>query len=609
MYSVDTTTFHKFATTSHIPVVVDSNVVSNAVSGSIDNIEVVTGGSGYASYTTGSFQDVRVGGDPLIYTIDSSTASANANFYVNCSLKVTSGIGSGQLKTIIGYTVSGSTRRVIVDSPFDVTPTTASTYEISPLATVIGDGTGATARAVVNSHSNSIHRIEIVNRGSNYTYASVVVTGNTGVINVSSNSSIVANSAVARVIISPKGGHGSNAAAELGARYAGMSVLFDSAQSGGKVIDENDFRTVGILKDPLFANVVLTISGSTGIFEDGETVSQSVGAPIAAIVVTKPGSGYTANAVVTISGASITQAAASSTANSSGKIESINLSTRGAGYITPTVTIASPTPKTFDANTSVSNTLNFISITNNVFQNNDIVKYLVSAGNTPVGGLANNTNYYVVEANTSGIKLSSALNGSPIDITAGITEIGHSFTGETAEAVIVVDSNKTTTASGVVVSANDSVVKLTNAYGFFVSGNSTVSILVGNTSGFEATCSSADQPSIYFDQTYKVLGTYQTQQQLSEDELATQGTSGNGYVYSTNTTVVRLVNKQGVINQSDIDTNYYINGETSAAQFLVSGIVPGDLVQGSGDVIYTENFSPITKSPGQTETLKLILEF
>jgi hypothetical protein len=69
------------------------------------------------------------------------------------------------------------------------------------------------------------------------------------------------------------------------------------------------------------------------------------------------------------------------------------------------------------------------------------------------------------------------------------------------------------------------------------------------------------------------------------------------------------VDKRGTINQSDISTNYYIDGSTSTAKSLVSGIIPADLIHGSGDVIYIENFTPITKTGGQTETVKLVLEF
>ena len=446
MYSITTAQFNKFATASHIPVYVNANVVSNAVSGSIDSISVLTSGNGYASYTNGYFQEVRVGGNPLIFAIDSTTASSNSNYYINSALKITSGTGSGQQRYITGYTVSGSTRRVIIDSQFSVTPTTSSFYEITPLVQILGDGTGAQARAIVNSSSNSISSIEVVERGSGYTYASVVITGNTGIINVATSTAIIANNATGKIIISPKNGHGSNAAAELGAHYVGISTTFDSTLSGNKVVDENDFRVVGILKDPLFSNVVLTISSSTGTFTDGEFVYQNP---------------------------------------------------------------------------------------------------------------ANTANAY-----------------------------------------------------GIVFSANDSVVKLTNAYGFFVTGNSTVGLLRGSTSGFQAVCDSSTQPTTYFDQTYKVVGALQSAQNFTEDEVVVQNDNANGYFYSSNSTVVRLVNQKGTINQSEVGgAQYYLTGDTTDAQFLVSGVVPSDLVRGTGDVIYIENFTPITKSSGQTEAIKLVLEF
>ena len=610
MYSITTTQFAKFATTSHIPVFVNSNVVSNSVIGSIDNIEVVLSGSGYASYANGSFQEVRVAGNPLIYAIDPSNASANVNFYINSALKVTSGTGSGQQRVITGYTVAGSTRRVVIDSPFDTNPTTSSTYEITPLVSIDGDGTGAQARAIVNTSSNSIYSIEIVQRGSGYSYASVTVTGNTGIVNVSTGTAITANTATAKVIISPKGGHGSNAAAELGARFVGISTNFDSSLSGSKVVDENDFRVVGIIKDPLFANVVLEISSGTGVFTDGEVISQSQGSPIAGIIITNPGSGYTSNAVITISGTSSLEAAANASSNSTGRISQINISNTGQGYITPTVTISAPSPVSFNSNTAVSNTDDFIAISNNVFQNNDHVKYLVATGNTALAALSNNTSYFIVGANSTGVKLSSTLNGGAIDLTAGLSQTGHSLTGNTATAVAVVDTNKITTARGIVFSANDSVVKLTNAYGFFVTGNTSTSLLVGNTSGFTAVCDTSTQPTTYFDQTYKIVGSLQTVQGFTEDELVVQNENANGFFYSSNNTVVRIVNQKGTINQSEVSgTQYFITGDSSEAQFLVSGVVPSDLVHGSGDVIYIENFTPITKTNGQTETMKLVLEF
>ncbi len=614
MYSITSTQYSKFTSTGYIPVYVNANVVGNAVSGAIQSIQITNSGKGYSSYCNGFFQEVRVSGNPLVYSIDSTTASSNANFYINSAIKISSGPGSGQQRVITGYTVSGTTRRVIIDSPFSTAPTTLSKYDISPLVQVLGDGSGATARATVNATTNSIYTIEITNRGEGYTYASIVITGNTGTINVSTGSTTT-NSATAKAIISPKGGHGSNAASELGSRYVGLSAEFDSALSGGKVVDENDFRVVGILKDPLFANVVLEISGGSGTFSDGEVVYQSQGSPIAGIVITNPGSGYSSNATVTITGTSSVAAVANASSNSLGRISQVNIGNTGQGYIEPDIAISAPSPITFNASTGVSSGDDFITITGNVFQNNDVVKYLVATGNTAVSGLSNNTSYYIVSSNSTGVKLSSTLNGSAINLTAsGTSETGHSLTGNTATAVAVVDTNKTTTAYGIVTFANNSVIRLTNSYGIFVTGNSSTSVLVGNTTGYTATCDSVTQPSTYFDQTYKVVGTMESLE-FQEDELLTQpSTSGNGYFYSqsgtgVNPRTVRLVNKRGTINQSDLTVDYTINGVTSGAIMKVSALADADLVHGSGEIIYIENFSPVEKTAGQTETIKLILKF
>ena len=77
----------------------------------------------------------------------------------------------------------------------------------------------------------------------------------------------------------------------------------------------------------------------------------------------------------------------------------------------------------FDVNTST----NFISITDNIFTNTELVVYTVGTGNTVITGLSNNQSYYVAYANTSGFKLSTTANGSSIVNLIGplINEIGH----------------------------------------------------------------------------------------------------------------------------------------------------------------------------------------
>ena len=268
MYTADTATVEKFATRDFLPVIPNADVTGNAVPGSIDYIAVDYGGSNYDAYTSGTIQAAAVSGNSLVYTIESS-ASSNANFYVGSAIKITSGTGAGQQKTITGYSVSGATRNVVLDAPFTTQPSTTSTYEITPSVLVVGGGQNFVGRALVNAAaSNSIYKVEINDRGLGYRYASATVSGNTGG---------TTNTAVLSVVISPKGGHGYDPIRELGAKYLCLTTTFDTTdtEASGKMLDTNQFRSIGVVVDPTFANVQLTYTSSTGNFAIGETITQS----------------------------------------------------------------------------------------------------------------------------------------------------------------------------------------------------------------------------------------------------------------------------------------------------------------------------------------------
>jgi len=97
--------------------------------------------------------------------------------------------------------------------------------------------------------------------------------------------------------------------------------------------------------------------------------------------------------------------------------------------------------RTFNANTGVDSTDDFIFFATNPFVNNDLVVYTTDTGNTVISGLTNTGSYYVVSANSTTIKLSTTRGGSPIDITASSTsETGHNITKQT-EYVSVTSAN------------------------------------------------------------------------------------------------------------------------------------------------------------------------
>lgn len=211
-----------------------------------------------------------------------SSLSANTDFYKGSTLHITSGAGAGQLRTISEYIVTGSARRVLLASDFTTPIDATSRFDISPRVVVDGDGTGLEAKAVVNTATFSVDTIDILNTGSGYSYASVKIYGNTGIVEGTNTAASQANNANVSVIIGPKGGHGSDPELELDARTIGISVDFANTENGNISVN-NDYRQFGLLKDPLFANVEISItdvtltdgsSGSHTSFAVGDVITQ-----------------------------------------------------------------------------------------------------------------------------------------------------------------------------------------------------------------------------------------------------------------------------------------------------------------------------------------------
>ena len=168
---------------------------------------------------------------------------------------------------------------------------------------------------------------------------------------------------------------------------------------------------------------------------------------VVAYEVTFTGSGYRANAAVTVGGAAGTNATANATSNATGRISAVNVVLAGDSYTTrPTVSVAAPSTITFAANsTSVTvgnSTVNgFITLgTNTAFlANNDVVNYRVPAANTSIGGLANNGNFFVIVANSTAIQLAATHSGPAINLTSvGTGAQAHTLQGETATAVATI---------------------------------------------------------------------------------------------------------------------------------------------------------------------------
>ena len=211
-------------------------------------------------------------------TASTSSLSANTDFYKGSTFYIAAGAGAGQSKTISEYIVTGSARRVLLPTTFSTSIDSTSIFEITPRVVIAGDGQNAEGRAIINTSTFAVDTIEMTQRGYGYSFATAQVLGNTGI-----TGQLSAENANVVPIISPKGGHGSDPINELNADTVGISVDFENSESD-QIPAVNDFRQVSILKDPLYANVVVTIAntlttgGSAGqgtSFQDGEVITQS----------------------------------------------------------------------------------------------------------------------------------------------------------------------------------------------------------------------------------------------------------------------------------------------------------------------------------------------
>jgi len=236
---------------------------------------------------------------------DTSSVSSNNQFYKGSTFYIASGPGAGAASQIEDYIVTGSARRVLLANSTGFSNSSGmiidstSRFEISPTVTITGDGAGAEARAIVNTAIGAVDTIEVTKRGSGYTHANATVVGNTGIVVIESDglANTRADTANVTVIIGPKGGHGSDPINELYSDTVGISVDFANSQ-GGQIPATNDFRQIGILKDPLFSNVVITLANTTTsggatatgtAFQDEEVVTQNTSGAFG--VVTSRGAG------------------------------------------------------------------------------------------------------------------------------------------------------------------------------------------------------------------------------------------------------------------------------------------------------------------------------
>ena len=137
-----------------------------------------------------------------------------------------------------------------------------SSYNTSSGTTITGipirgDGSSGVASVVIGS--GAVTTATVTTAGTGYTYAYI----RSADIIAATNAGGAGSGANLNVIIPPKGGHGANAVKELGGFYVMMNKSLVGIEGTSDIGVENDFRRIGLLKDPTNFGTTTIASAST----------------------------------------------------------------------------------------------------------------------------------------------------------------------------------------------------------------------------------------------------------------------------------------------------------------------------------------------------------
>lgn len=321
------------------------------------------------------------------YTIQlPNTSSSLDNFYTNSSIYLKSGLGGGQIREIASSNGINKTIRVSSSDPFN-------TYMIMDLANVSGSVSAGYTVIQPTTYLSYLNEVGFFNVGITVDQTDTGASGNV----------IAANASTLQVSLND-----STKTFQLG------YPIYDNSQAGILKVGGVTIANTGKLSLPLIVN---------------------------------NGSGYTANATITITANSSDLSAvggvANAQANSIGKISNLNITSQGTAYFNEAaITISAPANTTFNANSAVLGTPDFAIALSSAgkFIANDEITYRVAAGNTALTGLVSGTTYFVDSANSTHVGLKPSLTGSRIAIEKGLTQTGHALQGKRATGRILSDN-------------------------------------------------------------------------------------------------------------------------------------------------------------------------
>jgi hypothetical protein len=469
-------------------------------------------------------------------------------------------------------------------------PNDQTEYQIGPTVEVTGDGSNAVAIAVVNTAANSNYNVvgvNIVNPGTGYTRANVSIYANTN----------YGSGAIARAIISPVYGHGYDAVTELGGRYVGIDAKFDTITNESyKILGYGSYRKVGILQNPQFKDIRVTVTNFDRVNFTLNTSSYFT-----------TGGGWTSGEVVL-----------QSTTNAAGVVVYGNSSFLQLKNVKGTFNISNTIHSYYSnstANVNVANTIYFP-----VGNSADIVTESNSGAVGIITSIVSNTVYFmsnVIGQFAAGdVMYDSVVNAyatvSSVYAANGTTDVSANFGNrfnQTARITLTANTGsfsnneyvqqEISLASGRIISAsNEKDLVVSSMSGTFAIGQ-TVTDTTTNANGI---CSFANS-------------TYLKLTAVSQSPSFVAGHAINNGLGST-ATISRIYPVLVLSDVSDVNNfqagSNAIIGQTSGASGVCNNhllITNPDLVRDSGKMIYTESFTPVTRSAASIEEVKLIIKF
>jgi hypothetical protein len=170
-----------------------------------------------------------------LYTLDSAAATKFlTSSFIPVDFITTSPPAGSSQALVNQYAVQQNAK---IGAIYNIKVTTGGAgYSVVPILTIEGDGTGATATAVLTG--GVITGVTVTNPGQNYTQANIVITTGTPTTD-----------GVVRPVLGPIGGFGADSRNDLRAHFVAVNTTL-TYDEGGVFVINNDFRQIGIVKNP-----------------------------------------------------------------------------------------------------------------------------------------------------------------------------------------------------------------------------------------------------------------------------------------------------------------------------------------------------------------------